>query len=256
MKNDTLDNTIRQWSRAGILFGSQPSQQPPDLERLLLDTARHAARSARLFALVVTWLSQYDRFVARHRLKSLIKRELQVEYRPVLGFLLDLAIKHGATPTLNTAAKVCGAFDRLHPLFNIHQGSLAREQMAQANACLEAKRRGLLAPDVEIRLDTLRPASWIIQQNPQWMDRAIRKGDLRCSIIEVLRHDVPGARLSREAELLPLCAANRPAISTALSDLELEGAIVREIDSEDRRRHAIALSPQKLDSTLHASASC
>lgn len=237
----TLDNTIRRWVRVGVLFGNRPARQSPDLERLLMDTARLAPSHARLFVLGVTWLSRYSNFVARHRLKRLVLRELDRDENAVLGLMLDLAIKHGAARNLNIAAEACGRIARPRPLFDIHGTSASRQRSAERTACPEARRRGLWAPDVEIKLDALRPAAWIIARNPTFRDRAIRKGDLRATIIETLRHDAPDGQLPSEGVLAEWCAANRPAVSAALDDLELEGICLRRRDADDRRRHRIQL---------------
>jgi len=233
------DSLFARWARAGVLFGTRPSHRSPDPERLLLDTARLAPSHARLFALSVTWLSQYSSFVARHRLKRLVIDELEPDARPTLGLLLDLAIKHGAARGLTLVAQACGRHVEPRPLFVVHRGSAARRRLAEQAACSEAKRRGLWAPDVEPKPDALRPASWIIAHNPAYRDRAVRKGDLRCSVLEVLRLDAPHGRLDSELALVQLCAANRPAVSAALDDLEREGVRLRHRDPDDRRRHRI-----------------
>lgn len=241
MVSPVLDNTISKWARAGVLFGCAPSRRSPDLERLLLDTARHAPRSARLFVHAVSWLSQYDGFVARHRLKRLILDELETDACPVLGLLLDLAIKHGASRELNIAARCCGKAAPARPLFDVHATTTARRQLARRLACPEAKRRGLAAPDVTIKLDALRPPSWILKRNPSFHQRVVRKGDLRSTILETLRYDAHEQALDSESALVQLCAANRPAVSAALDDLEREGLNLRHRDPNDRRRHRIQL---------------
>lgn len=241
MTKPTVDNTIARWARVGVLFGARPSRRSPDLERLLLDTARLAPKNARLFTLAVSWLSEYDSFIARHRLKRLIVDELEANTRPVLGLLLDLAIKHGASRELNIAAKACGKTKTPAPLFDVHSRSETRRNLAKQSACIEAKRRGLWAPDVAIKLDALRPASWIVKRNPQYRERAIRKGDLRCTILETLRRDVPDHELESELALVRLCAAQRPAVSASLDDLDREGLRLRWVDPNDRRRNRIRL---------------
>lgn len=224
-----------------MLFGTTPSRRSPDLERLLLDTVRLAPTNARLFVLAVTWLSQYANFVARHRLKRLVLTELEPEARPVLGLILDLAIQHGAAGNLNIAANVCGKATPPRPLFDIHASSDTRRQFAQRAACAAAKRRDLWTADVDLKLDALRPASWILEKNPSFRERAIRKGDLRATILETLRHDIPGHEVPSELTLVNLTAANHLAVSAALDDLELEGACHRRPNAEDRRRHQVQL---------------
>ena len=237
----TLDNTIARWARAGIVFGARPSARTPALERLLIDTARHAPDSARLFNHVLAWLSQYDAFVARHRLKQLALTELDDAARPVLGLLLDLAIDHGASRTLNTAAKVCGRSDPPRPLFAVHAASSTRRGLAENTASARSRARGLWAPDAAVRDDALRSAAWIVAKNPAFRERAIRKGDLRTTILETLRHDVAGGRLDSERELVERCGANRPAVGASLNDLALEGVDLRTPHPADGRRTQIVL---------------
>jgi len=242
MNTPGADKLFARWARVGVLFGARPSRGSPDLERLLLDTARHAPSNARLFAWAVTWLSQYSRFVARHRLKRLALADLEADARPALGLILDLAVKHGAARGLNLAADVCGAHPEPRPLFHVHAGSAARRRLAERSACPEAKRRGLWAPDIEPRLDALRPVGWILAHNPAYRDRAVRKGDLRCTVLETLRRDTPDGQLASELALVELCAANRPAVSAALDDLEHEGYRLRQPDPRDRRRHRVVMA--------------
>ncbi|MDH3583637.1 MAG: hypothetical protein OER86_05425 [Phycisphaerae bacterium] len=241
MNRPTVNNTIARWTRIGVLFGARASRCSPDPDRLLLDTARLAPSSARLFSLAITWLSEYDRFIARHRLKRLVLDQLEDSVRPVLGLLLDLAIKNGASPELSRVAKACGQYATPRPLFDIHASSPARRKLARHTACKEAKLRGLWAPDVEIKLDALRPASWIVARNPGYQERAIRRGDLRCTILETLQRDVPDHDLDSESALVKLCAAERPAVSASLDDLEREGYPLRQPNNEDRRSHRIRL---------------
>jgi len=237
----TIDHVIARWTRIGVLFGGSASAKTPDLERLLLDTARLAPGSARLFTLAVSWLACYDVFVARHRLKRLIRDELQVDARPVLGLMLDLAVAHGASPTLNIAGRLCGRADPPRPLFDVHASSEVRRRLAKRTACAGGRSRGLWTPDVAIKDDALRPAWWIVERNPAYTARAIRKGDLRCTVLEALRHDARGQTVESEQALIRLCAANRPAVSAAIDDLEREGLRLRRPTQNDRRRHRIAL---------------
>ncbi len=241
MKPSTLDNTIADWTRLGILFGTRPRPRTPDLERLLIDTTRHAPQNARLFTQAVSWLARYDSFVARHRLKRLAQTRLDDTTRPALGLLLDLAIRHGASRGLNLAADVCGRADPPRPLFSVADKSPARRRFAETTASPPSKARGLWAQTVELRTDTLRPTSWILKKNPCFRNRAVRKGDLRSTILETLRHDVPDGRLDSERALVDLCGANRPAVRASLDDLALEGLDLRHADPADRRRTQIVL---------------
>lgn len=228
MTHPDLDNTIARWSRVGVLFGSRPARTSPDLERLLLDTARLVPGNTRLFYLAVTWLSRYGNFIARHRLKRLIETDLEAPRQPVLGSLLALAVKHGASRELLVAADVCNPADTPRPLFDVQRRSSALAKIAQRHACAEGLRWNLWLPDEPPKLDALRPARWIISQNPDYLDRIVRKGDLRCSVLLVLRHDTPDGSADSEVALAEQCSANRIAVRNALDDLEREGYALRQ----------------------------
>lgn len=91
------DRVERDWTRVGVLFNSGASRQTPDVERLLLDTARACADNTRLLPLVVTWLSRYGQFVTRHRLKRLVQTELGPEHSATLGLIVEEAIRNPRT---------------------------------------------------------------------------------------------------------------------------------------------------------------
>ena len=237
----TPERTTAHWSRAGVLFGTPPARRSPDPERLLLDTARHAPAHPRLFNHAVSWLAHYSNFVARHRLKRLALTELDADTRPALGLLLDLAIRHGAARDLRFAANACDHHASPRPLFDIHQTSESRRRLAESAACPEGRARGLWAPDPGVAPDALRPADWILKHNPTYRERAVRKGDLRTSILESLRNDAPDGTLGSEKKLAELVAANRAAVTASLDDLALEGVQLRRPDPSDRRRTQIAL---------------
>lgn len=228
MAKNELDKVITQWARVGVLFGHKPDRRTPDLEHLLLNTARHAPGSARLFYLSVTWLSQYGNFIARHRLKHLAETNLAIEYQPTLGALLALAVKHGASKELLIAAEACHQANTPHPLFEVQQRSKTLTEIARKQASPEGLKWNLWVPDQPTKLDALRPANWIIKHNPVFLSRVIRKGDLRCSILQVLEHDTTDGTAESEVSLAHLCSANRLAIRHALDDLELEGYAKRE----------------------------
>jgi hypothetical protein len=247
MPHADLDNTIARWARVGVLFGSRPARTTPDLERLLLDTARLAPGNARLFYLAITWLSRYGNFIARHRLKRLIETDLETVHQPALGALLALAVKHGASRELRVAVDVCSPADAPRPLFDVQRRSPALANIAQNHACAEGQQWNLWLPDEPPKFDGLRPAWWIINRNPDYLGRIVRKGDLRCSILLVLRHDTPNGSADSEVALAEQCSANRIAVRNALDDLECEGYTLRQPEPGTRSiRIALSSSPAPL----------
>lgn len=245
MTNLNLDPVFAQWTRLGVLFGGNPARTSPDLERLLLNTARLSPASARLFYLAVSWLSQNGNFVARHRLKHLVEVELETNAQPRLGALLALAVKHGASKGLLIAAEVCCKADEPRPLFNVQRPSRALAEVAHQHACREGLQWNLWIADQPPKTDALRPAKWVIEHNPDYLDRIVRKGDLRCSILLGLRHDAPDHTVESEVALAAYCSANRIAVRNALDDLEREGYALRQ-PSPGSRNMRIALPPSTI----------
>ncbi|CAE7639094.1 unnamed protein product, partial [Symbiodinium necroappetens] len=219
------------WARLGILFNCAPSVETPDLERLLLETARRLSGNARLLPLVVTWLGLYGSFVARHRLRRLVWAELEPEHRPALGLILESAIQRGATKDLRIAIDVCERAGTPGPLHDVHSASEALRGVAERNASELSRKWGLWTPEFDPKLDAVRPVSWLLEQNPEYQRRIVRKGDLRASILETLIRDGEGGVLSSEAEVARRCGASRRATKQALEALELEG----EIETTDGR---------------------
>lgn len=219
----------------------RPSAQTPDLERLLLETARQCHNNVRLFELATTWLSLYAPFVARHRLKSLVIQELDRQFQPVLGLILETSIELGASRELNIAAEPCKPAANGQPLFTVQRQDEHLRKLALKNASALSRRWGVWAPPVTQKLDAIRPAQWLLDKNPTWSARVIRKGDLRCSILEALRHDTQNGSVDSEAQLARLCSATRAATSKALNSLVQEGAVVIQRPA-NTRSHSVALA--------------
>lgn len=214
-------NLAPQWSRAGVLFNVPPSRQrgPLDLEQLLVDTARQCPADPRLFIQAVTWLSRYSTFVAAHRVKRLALEQLDPADQATLGLLIESAIEHGAQKYLRkVVAPGLATAPVPGPLFDIDREWLTDGLEAEATDL--SKQWGRWCQAVQLKPDTLRPASWVLAKNPAFRERAVRKGDLRSSILETLGRDVD-APVS-ERELARLCAATPVAVRQALSELLLE----------------------------------
>lgn len=212
------------WARLGILFNCAPSQRTPDIERLLLETARQLPSNARLLPLVATWLGAFGACVAKHRLRGLVVRELEPEHRPALGLLLEASIEFGAPRDLAIVCKVCPPAREPRPLFDVYRDTPSLAALARKNASEPSLRWGLWAPAVEPKADALRNTAWLLARNPELRPRFFRKGDLRCSILETLRRDL-GGRAASESALARRCAASRTAVKKSLTALIAEGEV-------------------------------
>ena len=218
------------WARLGILFNSEPAHESPDIERLILDTARELPRNPRLFPLVVTWLVEHGFFVARHRLKHLVITELSPEHQAALGLLLDEAIDHGAPAELRIVRDVCQPFTVSRPLFDAFSNP-SLSDIAKSTSSESSKWWGVWAPPVELKRDAVRPSRWILNNNLHAFDRIVRRGSLRASVLEAMRNDLGGIARSY-TEICKVTGATRAAVREAVRSLVHEGAVVQNESQE------------------------
>lgn len=237
--SDTLDNLLRRWASIGAGFNIEPSREDIDLERLLLDTARHAPEMSRLFTMAATWLHTYGDMIAKHRLRRLIRDELEPEYRPILGLLLDIA-QQGTHPLeFQTVIKQLKPMAEAKPLFLSARRNPKLAQLAKRRAPALSRKWNLWCQRTEFKDDAIRPASWIIRHHPALRTRADFRGDLRASILAALRHD-PGAGES-ESRLAELAGGSRAQVRSALANLEMTGRVeTRSAVDANRREVSVA----------------
>ena len=222
---DTLDHLIAKWTRLGAGFRARPARQSPDLERLLLNTARLASQNARLFILAATWLCRYADLVARHRLKRLVADELEPEHRPVLGLLLATVREETGTTHFNSVIRECSPAQEPRPLFEIERRNDKLRRLAKRHASPISREWNLWTRAFGPKIGALRPVRWVLKRNPGYRSRADLKGDLRASIIATLAED-PRAGES-ELRLTRECGATRSAVRDSLDDLETAGRVTR-----------------------------
>ena len=218
-----IASAVARWVRLGVMLNAAPADSTPDLEVLLLDTARAASGHARLFILAASWLALYDEYVARHRLAQLIRDELEPEYRLTMGMLLDWAATHGQGHCcrFSRAIAACGRPKNGHPLLDIDSASPELARLAEEEASPLSKKWGLWFAPFDLKRDALRPVRWIAAKNPALAVRALTGGDLVASILAQGIHNP--ASLRSELDLAKQCGASRPAVREALSKLELSG---------------------------------
>lgn len=241
MNRKANDNVERDWARVGVLFGCEPSRETPDLERLLIDTARKCPDNARLLPLAVTWLVEYGQFVARHRLKRLVQTELEPEPQAILGLLIEEAVRFGATRELLIVSEECHPLSPAVPLSRVQRDNASLTHISERRASELSQKWGVWTPPVEPKPDAVRPVGWLLDHNTEYRERVIRKGDLRVSIIETLRRDVPGHIVASEAALSRLSGATRAAVRKALDALRLEGVIALGTDAMNERDRPVSL---------------
>jgi len=240
MNTRTIESVEAAWCQVGVLLPIERSGHSPDLERLLLETARQLSNQSRLFSMAASWLVAYGPLVAKHRLKRLITAELHADHQPALGLLLETAVELGATRELLIAAAVCRPASTASPLFAAYRLDETMVALAKSTATARSRTWGTWAPQMHLKPDIIRPPSWLLTHNETYAARAIRKGDLRCSILESLRRDAHGQAES-EAHLARLSGATRAAVRKALAALILEGEVEFIQRNEETREHGVKL---------------
>jgi hypothetical protein len=223
--DDPLNGTIERWGALGAGFDAGDHFETPDLERLILDTARCAPRSARLVAASATWLDAYAGLVALHRLKRLVRDELDPRDHPALGFLLDSAQRDHHQPPFATVTKLLTPASECAPLYDDQRTNAAMVALAERRSSALAQRWGVWAQGVETKPDALRPAHWLMRTHPTMRLRADFRGDLRASVLASLRFD-EGAG-SSEVALARCAGGSRSQVRNALANLEMTGRITR-----------------------------
>lgn len=215
--NATLPQVIRRWARIGAGFDVEPATQTPDLEQLLVDSARTAHEEARLLPVVGAWLVQYPELVASQRLANLVSAGLEAESRPVLGLLLDSVRERRRTGHFNEAIGLCSRAATPGPLYDFQRASPRLAELAKSRASKLGRRWGVWVEPFEPKPEAIRPIRWVLARNPSFELRLRFEGDLRATIVETLRANPAAGR--SELELARQCRASRDALRKALDRL-------------------------------------
>jgi hypothetical protein len=231
--SDRLNNLISQWTRLGAGFSADQSPEPPDLERMLLETARQAPGMPRLFIMAATWLHRYGDLIAKHRLKRLIREELEREHQATLGLLLDIAQQGTHPAQFASIIRELSPAAEPRPLFDIERSTAKLVERAHRRASPVSLRWGLWCEEIDFKDDALRPSSWMMNQNPGLIMRADFRGDLRASVLAALEHDADAG--TSELDLARRSGGSRAQVRCALDNLEMTGKARRTRSDRERR---------------------
>jgi hypothetical protein len=179
---------MRRWTRIGVLFNAAPAAERVDLEALVLDTAAHARSDERLFVMAASWLAAHHHLLDARRLgRRLTGTHVDVETSAVAGAILSFARTGVTGPTaLDAAIRHCRPLPKLAPLFpqlEAHPGLLA---LVKKEALPLFKAWGFWHNDATLKLNAIRPATWIVQHCPELRIRALLGAGLDAEIVELL----------------------------------------------------------------------
>lgn len=219
----SLDDILRQWTGLGAGFNIQAAKGEIDLERLLLDTARLIPGMARLYIMAATWLHTYGEMIAKHRLKRLIREELEPEHWATMGLLLETAQQGKHPKEFESITKRLKPTSDPKPLFEQARQNPKLAALAERRASDLSRKWRRWAQPIDFKKDAIRPANWLIDRLPAMRTRADFRGDLRASILAALRFDV-GAGES-EVRLAECAGGSRAQTRNALRNLEMTGRV-------------------------------
>jgi hypothetical protein len=236
-----MEQIAARWERLGVMFNVASAPETPDVERLLLDTVRAASHNSRFFIMAASWLSQYGEFVAKRRLTMLVRTELEAEFQPIMGFLLEWAQKHSARnrTRFQETIRECRAATIAGPLADVDRGSEFLRKLSREQASVLSLRWGCWMEDFEIKHDALRVEQWVSRHNRLLGARAICGGDLVASILAEAGSQ--GAMFESESALSRFFGASRAAVRDALAKLRLAGYVQQTRVGRDL---AIQVKPQ------------
>jgi hypothetical protein len=159
--------------------------------------------------------------------------ELEPEHHAALGLLLDIAQQGTHLAQFASIIRELSPAAKSHPLFDVERANAKLAERARRRASRISTRWGLWCEEIEFKDDALRPASWLMRENPGLVMRADFRGDLRASVLAALAHDADAGQ--SELDLTRCSGGSRAQVRSALENLELTGKACRTREDRERR---------------------
>jgi len=193
---DSLIALHAQWARLGTFLRVPPTDEPVDVERLLIASAQAAPDDARLPMIVASWLAVYGAVVDADRLQALIAELDAVPPAgwPITSAILGALLTWGAD--LNASAQALRlAATACRPLVSTQWLSRIMRIMEACGVDRRAEARprflawGLWHTEEAVKVSSIiRPRGWIEVNCPELGDRFAR---------------LPAAPVAHETEVEP-----------------------------------------------------
>jgi hypothetical protein len=228
-----LQHIQAQWVRLGALFHVRKADTTPDVEALLIKTARVAGQSARLLAMSISWLVRYEKLVCRHRLAAILREVKERETLATMGYMLSAVKRETGGDHFNRAIGACKPSPRPLVLFDAYRMTQGLRKVAKAQSDPLAIQWGLYAPRERDYDDAIRPTAWTMEQNPGLYHRAVFGGQLTASVLAALEADPQAGR--SESALAKRLGATRVALRDAVNHLELCQLVTRQRNGASMR---------------------
>ena len=210
------------WTRVGAMFATRASTQRLDIEDLLMQTAVSAPSDYRLFMVAASWLAVHHNLINARRFGRKLE-ELDDVPSAVAGAMLAIALE--ATPTstqFRSAMRHCRPLNTPRPLFDTMAQHVVLLNKVKEDALPLFLKWGLWQDEVSLKMNAIRPVSWIVANCPELRIRALLGANLEAEILDtVLQHGATAAELAR------VLGATYAAVHDAASRLVGRGFVKR-----------------------------
>lgn len=208
-----------QWARIGGGFTVAPVRNPVDVEHLIIDSARAAARDARLFWVMASWIAVHHKLLDVRRLGRLLDAVPDDLGSATVGAALDVALTlAGNMKPLKALRRHCRPVAPPQPLFEVMRENRVLSMVVKQESRPEFAAWGLWQHEISDKRDATRPVGWILERCPEFRLRSLLGADLETAILEIV--SVMPATIS---DLAKRTGATRAAVHEAVASLTARG---------------------------------
>jgi hypothetical protein len=216
-----IDNLKDQWSKAGFAFSGSRYKHSIDIEKLFVETAKHARNDGRLFSAIITWAVEFGDLINVSRLKKFVTSETSA----VMGCALDIAIMEGASKKLSPVLHKCIP-QKKRELFFLGMNKWKVTQKKERTDSLSVfKKWGFFASGYTIKKDALMNRRWVLSKNINFCFRHLFGPNAKAEILSIL-YDKPKAYIN---QLSKLSGLSYPPIYNEVENMIKSGMVECEI---------------------------
>ena len=220
-----LNYVLSKWRKLGTSFNVEPCKETPNIENLIILSARYIPEFSRLLPMLEAWLSKYEVLVCRHHLARMVSQLQDQKSSAILGYLFSRLRAKTESKHFNIVIKQCKPLFQPEPLFHVDQKNDKTKAFAERFSEPEAIEWGLWASHERPYESAIMDSTWLMKENPTLHYRALFSGKLQATIISVLLESEDHGQ--SETRLSKACNVTRVALRDALEHLDLCGYIQR-----------------------------
>jgi len=170
------------WKRIGFRFSCPASEEPVDVEQLIVDSIIAGRDEPVLVWALLTWLIHYADLVNIHRLLRMLNREIDF----ILGAVCDIALEHGADAKLKYVIRHCKPNQKPEILFNIMKQTTIATKNEFENSVPVFIKWGLYCSSISVKEDALFNRHYVLRNNYNLAIRAVFGANTKAEIFTFL----------------------------------------------------------------------